>query len=71
MLSIISFIASFIASIATFLVWVFVGQYLNTLTHHRFSRLWLDVTVVGGLVSGLIVLGIVKNLIYKEPTHFR
>jgi hypothetical protein len=68
--SIFSYLCGLISAIATFLLCVFACNYFDRLTGGHFSRFWTVLSYIAGLILGLIVSGVVKNLIHKEPTVF-
>ncbi|MFA6450951.1 MAG: hypothetical protein WCX65_15865 [bacterium] len=68
--NILSLLCSLISAITTFLICIYLSGILDALTHERFSGVWRVAGFISGLILGLVVSGVVRNLIYKEPTRF-
>lgn len=68
--NILSLVCGLLSAIITFLICVYACGILHRLTGERFGRLWIGLGVAAGIILGIWVSGIVKNLIYREPTRF-
>ncbi len=70
LLSVFSYLCGLIAAIVTFVIIFELFEYVNKLAHGHARILWKVLGAGGGLILGIIVSDIVKNLIHKEPTRF-